>query len=134
MANSVTFNSMKRILLYIMALFYIVAGIIHFVGPGFYMKILPPWLPFHAALVYISGSCEIFLGLLLFIPARRSLAAWGIIVLLVAVYPANIQMMLNYWHSHNPNLWITIVRLPLQFVLIWWAWQYTKRMSNRRAP
>ena len=103
-----------------MALFYISAGIFHFVRPGFYLAIMPPYLPLHSALIYISGSCEIILGLLLFPAATRSLA-WGIIALLVAVYPANIQMMLNYWHNHNPYLWITIVRLPLQFVLIWWA-------------
>jgi len=130
---SVTFSNMKMILLYSMALFYIAAGIFHFVRPGFYRAIMPPYLPLHSALVYISGYCEVILGLLLFPAATRSLAAWGIIALLVAVYPANIQMMLNYWHSHSPYLWITIVRLPLQFVLIWWAWQYTKQKNKSPA-
>lgn len=89
------------------------------------MKIMPPWLPWHLQLVYISGLFEILLGLLLLPELTRSWAAWGIIALLIAVFPANIQMMLNYYHRHLPGLWLTIVRLPLQGVLIWWAWSYT---------
>lgn len=117
---------MKLILLYLMALLYVAAGVYHFVRPKFYMKIMPPWLPWHLELVYVSGAIEIILGLLLLPVATRSLAAWGIIILLIAVFPANIQMAINYWHKNNPYLWIAILRLPLQFLLIWWAWQYTK--------
>ena len=118
---------MWSIALYTMSLFYILAGIYHFVRPKFYMKIMPPWLPSHLQLVYISGACEIILGLLLFPVATRSIAAWGIIALLIAIFPANIQMMLNFRRKNNPYLWATIVRLPLQLLLIWWAWRYTGR-------
>lgn len=117
---------MKKISLYLMALLYTAAGINHFVHPEFYIKIMPPWLPAHKELVFISGVFEVVLGLLLFFPATRRLAAWGIILLLIAVFPANIQMMLDYKAENNPKLWIAILRLPLQPVLIWWAYLYTK--------
>ena len=117
----------KKISLYIMAALYIVAGIYHFISPGFYKKIMPPWLPWHYPFIYISGICEFFLGVLLLLPQTRKWAAWGIIALLVAVFPANVQMMLNYWHQQNPYLWVAIVRLPLQLVLIGWAYQFTKK-------
>jgi uncharacterized membrane protein len=119
----------KRIGLFIMAAFYIVAGTYHFINPGFYKKIMPPWLPWHYYLIYISGVCEIILGGLLVPRQARQPAAWGIILLLLAIFPANIQMMLNYWHQQNPYLWIAILRLPLQLLLIGWAYQFAK---NRR--
>jgi uncharacterized membrane protein len=117
---------MESIGIYLMGLFYIFAGIYHFVRPKFYTRIIPRWLPLHLQLVYISGACEIILGLLLFPIATRIMAAWGIIALLIAIFPANIQMMLNFRRRKNPYLWITVVRLPLQVLLIWWAWLYTK--------
>ncbi len=111
---------------YLMGLLYVLAGINHFVHPAMYIKIIPAWLGRPEALVGISGFCEILLGILLIPGQTRSIAAWGIIALLVAVFPANIQMMLNYIHEHNPHFWITIVRLPIQLLLIWWAYVFTK--------
>lgn len=107
------------------------AGINHFIHPEFYLKIMPPWLPWHEALVLISGVCEVVFALLLLLPATRRAGAWLIILLLVAVFPANIQMTINYWQEHNPKLWLTILRLPLQFLLIWWAYIYTKKPKTR---
>ncbi len=102
------------------------AGLNHFLHPEFYKKIMPLWLPCHFTLIIISGILEIlFAVLLLFIPTRP-LAAWCIIVLLVVIFPANIQMMLNYLYQHNPQLWISILRLPLQIFLILWAYAFTK--------
>lgn len=92
---------------------------------------MPPWLPWHNELVVISGVCEIVLGLLLLFTTSRRLAAWGIIVLLLAVFPANIQMMLNYWNESDPALWIAILRLPLQIILIWWAYTFTKNANPK---
>jgi uncharacterized membrane protein len=117
---------MKHVALYIMSLLYIAAGINHFVNPRMYVKIMPPWLPGHLQLVYISGVAEILLGILLIPASTRIFAAWGIIVLLIAVFPANVQMMLNYYQKNLPGFWLTLVRLPLQAVLIWWAWGYTR--------
>ena len=117
----------KKISLYIMSVFYILAGINHFVHTSFYEPIMPSYLPWHLQLIYISGICETGLGVLLLLQKTRKLAAWGIILLLIAIFPANIQMFLDYLHKHNPLLWISILRLPLQFVLIGWAYIYTKQ-------
>jgi uncharacterized membrane protein len=109
-----------------MATFYVAAGINHFVHPASYVKIIPPQLPSSGLLVHVSGIIEIILGILLIPDATRRLAAWGIIILLIAVFPANIQMMINYYKEGNQNLWITIVRLPIQLLLIYWAYVYSK--------
>ncbi len=87
-------------------------------------------MPWHKNLVILSGICEIIFGFLLIFSSTRRLAAWGIILLLIAVFPANFQMMINYKYEANPRLWISIVRLPLQIVLIWWAYGFTKAMNN----
>ncbi|OFY99356.1 MAG: DoxX family protein [Bacteroidetes bacterium RIFCSPLOWO2_12_FULL_31_6] len=118
---------MKLILLCLMALMYVAAGIYHFVNPKLYMKIMPPYLPYHLQLIYISGVIEIVLGILLIPESTRTIAAWLIIALLIAVFPANIQMAINFWQKNSSSLWIAIARLPLQVVLIWLAWLFTKK-------
>ena len=116
-----------------MAVLYVLAGLNHFWHPEFYLSIMPIWLPWHTELVLISGVFELSLGLLMLFSSTRRAAAWGIILLLILVFPANIQMMLNYWKESNPNLWISIVRLPLQILLIWWAYSFTKnRISTKK--
>jgi len=119
----------RRVLLYLISGFYIFAGILHFVIPDFYLPIMPPYLPYHLELIYISGICEIVMGLLLIPKATRRIAAWLLIALLIAVFPANIQMAINYWNEGNPELWIALVRLPIQILLIWWALMYTRKDS-----
>lgn len=110
-----------------MATLYIATGLNHFRYPGAYYRIMPPYIPYPVTMIYISGILEIALGLLLFSDKTRRLAAWGIIILLIAVFPANIQMLVNYVNEKNPRTWIAIVRLPLQLVLIWWAYTLTKK-------
>ncbi|MEO8713218.1 MAG: DoxX family protein [Parafilimonas sp.] len=110
-----------------MSLLYIIAGINHFINQGMYVDIMPLWLSQHLLLVNISGACEIIFGILLLPLYTRRFAAWCIILLLIAVFPANIQMTINYYHEHNPYLWLTILRMPLQFVLIRWAWKFAKK-------
>jgi uncharacterized membrane protein len=114
-----------------MAVLYIAAGINHFRSPEFYYKIVPSYLPYPYALIFVSGVCEALLGVLLLFYKTRNFAACGLIVLLIAVFPANIQMLVNYIHENNPKVWIAIVRLPLQLPLIWWAFSFT---NHRRAP
>lgn len=110
-----------------MALLYGAAGIIHFTDPGFYLNIMPGWLPAHQLLLNLSGIAEIILGLLLLPRQTRPLAAWLIIAMLVVfLLLIHIPMTLDYWQNNTPGLWLTIARIPLQFLLIWWAWQYTK--------
>ncbi len=122
---NITLSAMKLLLLYLMALLYIAAGIWHFIKPKMYVKIMPPRLPAPFTLVYVSGVAEIVLGILLLPEVTRPWAAWGIIALLVAVFPANVQMMKLYYQKQIPHRWITVARLPLQLLLIWWAWWYT---------
>lgn len=83
---------LKSITLILMALLYIVAGLLHFIKPKMYLKIMPPYLPAHLPLVYLSGVAEILLGIGLLIPALQVYAAWGVILLLIAVFPANVYM------------------------------------------
>ena len=117
---------MKEKARYVLVLFFIVAGINHFLHPRFYLDIMPPWVPYHLLTVYISGLCEVVFGSLLLYPATRRVGAWLIILLLIAIFPANIQMAINFAHSHSPYLWLAIARLPLQLLLVWWVWVYTR--------
>ena len=112
---------MRRFLLYLQSALYILAGLNHFRKLSGYVSIIPHWLPWPLQLVYISGVTEIMLGILLLFRSSRRLAAWGIIVLLIAIFPANIQMASDYLRTHDPAAWVTILRLPIQFLLIWLA-------------
>jgi uncharacterized membrane protein len=120
----------RTISTFILGIFFIIAGINHFLSPGFYLSIMPPYLPWHLPLVYISGIAEIAGGAGVIIPKTRRMAGWCLIALLLAVFPANIQMLLNsLWtlNNHGSN-WLLWVRLPLQFVLIWWVyWTFCSR-------
>lgn len=116
---------MKQILLYPMAAFYVYAGVMHFVKPKFFLRIVPLVLPAHDLLVALSGAAEILVGVGLLFPATRVWAAWGLIALLIAVFPANVYMAYGEkFQAISP--WIRWGRLPLQALLIWWAYQYTQ--------
>jgi uncharacterized membrane protein len=108
-------------------IFFIAAGANHFINPGFYVRMMPAYLPWHAELVAISGVAEIVLGAMLLVPRFQVLAAWGLIALLIAIFPANLNMALNpeLFPSVSPTaLWL---RLPVQALLIAWAYWYTRR-------
>ena len=109
-----------------MVLFYTGAGINHFIRPAFYLKIMPAWLPLHNELVFLSGVAEILCAALLLFPKTRRFGAYCTIALLIGVFPANIQMLIDYARTGNPLLWIAILRLPIQLLLIWWAYVFTK--------
>jgi uncharacterized membrane protein len=118
--------SLKRILKYLLGLFFVTAGLNHFISPDFYLKIMPPYLLGHLLLVYLSGFFAMALGVLVLIPKFTRLSAWGLIALLIAVFPANIHMSINaeLYPEYNPAvLWL---RLPLQVGLIAWAYWYTE--------
>jgi uncharacterized membrane protein len=105
----------------LLSMFFVAAGVNHFVHPAFYLKIMPPYLPAPLALVYVSGLFEVFGGLGVLVPRLRRIAGWGLIALLLAVFPANVHMALQPEQFDNLPLWSLIVRLPLQFVLIVWV-------------
>ncbi len=114
------------------SLLYIAAGTLHFLKTGMFVKIVPPQIPRPLAMVYISGAAEIAGGAGLLIPRFRRSAAWGIVALMVAVFPANIYMAaanIQVTGSPLPRvlLW---ARLPLQLILIWWVLWCTKAADD----
>ncbi|MEO6173981.1 MAG: DoxX family membrane protein [Flavobacterium circumlabens] len=111
--------------LYVMAFLYIIAGINHFKNPGMYIRIIPPFFPNPKLLNMLSGVAEIILGILLTLPFFTPYAAWGIIALLIAVFPANLYMFQKKKGGFSLLKFILLIRLPLQIVLILWAYQYT---------
>lgn len=113
----------RRIALVLLALFFVATGSNHFAHPGFYLRIVPPWLPAPAVLVQISGIFEILGGIGVLIRQARRFAGAGLILLLIAVFPANLQM------AQHPEFYADIgtplvfyIRLPLQLLLIAWVW------------
>ena len=111
--------------LYIMASLYFLAGLTHFRNPRIYQRIMPSWMPLHKFVVYFTGGWEMIASVLLLIGRTREFAAWSIIVLLILVFPANIQMAINFKKRQHKYYWMTLLRLPLQALLLWWAWLYT---------
>jgi len=123
---------LRRISQGALGVFFGSAGVFHFLQPESFVRIVPPYLPWPLGLVYISGVAELAIGLG-FLAAfwKRALerpAAWGAIALLVAVYPANVNMWWNdVWLNGQPSEpWFHAVRLPLQLVFILWAWWHTR--------
>lgn len=105
-------------------------GIGHFVATDIYMKIMPPYLPYHRALVLLSGVFGVALGLLLVVPLTSYIAAWGLIALLIAVFPANLYMF-QHPEKFAPSPTLFPLRMPLQGVLILWAWTCMRRPGNQ---
>jgi uncharacterized membrane protein len=109
----------------LIAVIFMASGILHLVRPAPYVSIVPLWLPEPKALVLISGVCEILGSLGILIATTRLVAGWGLIALLVAVFPANIQMLVNAHAVHAASVWQAALaaRLPLQALLIYWVYQ-----------
>ena len=106
----------------LLGVFFIFAGVMHFLEPRDYLKIMPPWIPFHLQMVLISGFFESNFGLMVLFEQTRRVAGWGLIALLIAVFPANIYMALHpeiFPAVPQAVLW---GRLPLQLVFIAWVW------------
>lgn len=118
-------NQTKTASKYLLAFFMVIAGVMHFVRPQFYMKIMPPYLPFHLELVYLSGFFEVAFGVLLLVPKFSRFAAWGIFALLIAVFPANIYLYQNQELLPASPI-VHLLRLPLQGVFLLWAYWHTR--------
>ncbi len=117
----------------LIATLFVVAGVAHFVMPTFFEAIVPPWLPHWMpsprALVYLSGVAELAGGLGVLVPSVRVVAGWGLLALLVAVFPANVHMLQEAL-AHGSSMWwlaALTVRLPLQALLLWWVWRVVVR-------
>lgn len=115
---------------WLLALLFGAIGVTHFVVPTFFDRIVPTWVPDARMATYVSGVAEIAGAVGLLIPATRRAAAWGLIALLIAVFPANINMLQMARASADSSagylaaLWI---RLPFQPLLIWWIWRAVLR-------
>ena len=116
----------KGISVYVMGIFYIIVGIKHFQDPSWFVQIVPPILPYKYELVYISGFFEILLGILLMIPRFQSIAAKGLMALLICVYPANIYLAQTNGVAMGISPLIAWGRLPFQFVFIGLAYWHLK--------
>ena len=118
----------KSILIVISSIFYSIVGIKHFIEPDYFLSIIPPYLPFHIELVYISGFFEILFGLMILFPKYRYYGAIGLILLLIAVFPANIYLAQSKeaQEAIGTSQQIAIWRLPIQGILIWIAYWIRK--------
>ena len=116
----------KKVLLFAFSIFFIGAGLDHLVNPEFYLSIMPPIFPMHSEAVLISGVLEIVGGIAVLIPGLRRAAGWGIFVLLIAVYPANIYMALYPELFPSIHSGFLYFRLPLQFLFLYWAYSVTR--------
>ena len=119
-------NKSRLLLFYLMIVFYAIAGINHFVNSEFYEKMMPSYVPFHSFCIYFSGICEVVFALLLLVNKTRKIGAWLIIAMLMLFFIIHIQMLIDSLDNYDFLFWISIIRIPMQFVLIWWAWLYTK--------
>lgn len=117
----------KNILKYLLALGFVLAGANHFYNARFYLRMMPLVLPAPLFLIYLSGVFEIALGVLLLVPRFRWIAAWGLILLLIAVFPANVYMALNPESFPEFSRAALYLRLPLQLVMIALVSFYTDR-------
>lgn len=117
----------KLVMKWLLALLFVAAGVNHFAKPEFYVKIMPPYLPWHYELVLVSGAFEILGGVGLLVPKVRRAAAWGLIALLVAVFPANVHMAMHPEAFPEIPPAAAWGRLPFQALFILWAYWFTRR-------
>ena len=116
----------RRLALLGLAAFFIVAGGFHFVKPDLYVAIVPPYLPAQLELVYLSGVFEILGGVAVLVPGIRTRAGWGLILLLVAIYPANVHMALHPELFPDISAVALYARMPFQILFIAWAYWATR--------
>ena len=112
----------KLLFRWLLAIFFIAAGMNHFRSPELYESMIPPSFPRPDLLNWISGAAEIAGGVGICVTRFRKMAAWGLIALLVAVFPANIYLAINGWPGVDIARWVLWARLPLQGVFIWWVY------------
>lgn len=118
---------MNKILVYSMSVLYLVSGISHFYNPYFYLDIMPSWFTNPEFLVAISGFAEILFAIMLIFKDTRKLSAWLIILMLVVFFVGiHLTMVYTHYTEGNSYLWLSIARLPVQFLLIWWAYKVSK--------
>lgn len=123
-----------RVARWLLVVGFVVQGINHFIADEFLIRMIPPWLPWPALLVYASGIAEIGLGLAVIRPQTRRVAGWGLLALLVAVFPANLQMALHPEQWPHIPAWVLWARLPLQPLFMLWVWAVCLRRHKAAPP
>ena len=113
-----------------LSIFFCFIGFDHFVSPTFYLNIMPQEWPLKLEAVYISGLFEIIGGICILFSKLRKFAGWSLIALLIAVYPANIHMAINYHLFPDISLAMLYFRLALQFVFVYWVFSVTLSKRN----
>ena len=118
---------MKFALQVLLAALMVAAGVFHFLRPKGFLRATPSWVPAPLFMVYFTGVCELAGGIGLVVPLTQRAAAWALVVFYVAVFPANVNMAVNKigFGRAAPPAWLLWGRLPLQGVLIAWAWWFT---------
>jgi uncharacterized membrane protein len=119
-------SRVKSVMRWLMAALLVLAGVNHFVNPDFYVRLMPPYLPWHLALVYASGVVEVGLGVALAVPKASRMAAWGIVGLLVIFLTVHVHMVQNAGEYPKIHIGLLWARLALQGLLIAWAYWFTK--------
>jgi uncharacterized membrane protein len=109
---------------YLIGVIFVLAGANHFRKPKLYERIMPLYIPAKATMVMLSGIVEMILGFMILNPETQTAAAWGIIGLLLLFIPVHIFMLQNEKASMKLPKWVLVLRIPLQFVMMFWAYQY----------
>ena len=111
----------RAISTYLVGLLFILAGVNHFINSDFYANIMPPFIPRHLTIVYVSGVFEVIGGISVLVPPLRRVAGWDLVALLIAVFPVHVHMITH--HAEYPLIpySILVARIPLQFILIAWV-------------
>ena len=120
----------RKLALLALSTFFIAVGIDHFINPDFYLAIMPPMFPLHLEAVYVSGLFEILGGFGLLLSRFRKISGWGLLALLIAVYPANIYMAMTPEAFPEISIFALYFRLALQFIFFFWAYSLTRPAFN----
>ena len=109
---------------YLIGALFILAGANHFRKPKIYERVMPSYIPAKPTMVMLSGIAEMILGFMILTPESQQIGAWGIIILLIAFIPVHVHMLQHEEASMKLPKWILVLRIPLQFALMFWAYHY----------
>lgn len=118
----------KKIVLYLLVAFYLLMGSMHFIQPEQYFAMMPSWLPAQKVLIIFSGIVEIVLAILLIPTKTRAIAAKLIIAMLIVfLFAIHIPESIGFYKAGNEKFIASIIRLPIQFLFMAWAWMFAKK-------
>jgi uncharacterized membrane protein len=109
---------------YLFGVIFVLAGVNHFRKPKMYERIMPPYIPAHTTMVMLSGITEMALGFMILNPGTQSVAGWGIILMLFIFLAVHVYMLQNEKAAMKLPKWLLLLRIPLQFALMYWAFMY----------